>query len=234
MLSIFMKDKITTVRYIYKNNKLEIIVKADLALKYKTGKNSNILSLLVSDEIYCDSKKGTRVSTNKLYELFKTRNTIDIIKKILTYGDLNLTTEQRRNILSQKRNQIIEFIVSTFIDPRTGLPHPRLRIERAMDDTRVVIDPNKNINEQIKNVIEKIRSIVALKTENLKLKMIIPSKYAAQSYHILKINGNLIKNEYDSNGSLKAILEIQAAIKPILIDKLNAITKGTALIEVTQ
>jgi len=147
-------------------------------------------------------------------------------------GDLNLTTDQRRKMIDDKRKQIIEFIVKTYVDPRTHLPHPPVRIENALKDGRVSIDPQKNVEEQVKEIVEKLRSIIALKSENLNLEIIIPAQYASQSYAVLKSVGSLKKEEWQNNGSLKAILEIPAAARPNVIDRLGSITKGSASVEV--
>ena len=53
---------------------------------------------------------------------------------ILQKGDLNLTTDQRRKMIEEKKKQIVEYIAKTYVDPKTHLPHPPLRIEQAMKD----------------------------------------------------------------------------------------------------
>ena len=137
-------------------------------------------------------------------------------------------------MITEKRKQIITFIVKTFVDPRSHLPHPPLRVEQAMNDARVSIDPFKNSEEQVKDIVEKLRSIIPLKSENLLLEISIPAQYVAQSYSVLKSTGVLKKEDWQPNGSLKAILEIPAAARPNVIDRLGAVTKGTAFVEVTK
>ena len=207
------------------------MVKPDPALDYKLGKLKDINSILVSDEIYSDAGKGTRASSEKLQKEFKTEDITTIAEKIIEKGDLNLTTDQRRKMTSEKRKQVITFIAKTFVDPRSHLPHPPLRIEQAMTDARVSIDPFKNVDEQTKDIIEKLRSIIPLKSENLLLEISVPAQYVAQSYTVLKSTGVLKKEDWQPNGSLKAILEIPAAARPNVIDRLGAITKGTAFVE---
>lgn len=223
---------VTVVRYSYEGEKFEILVKPDPALDFKLGKKKDISSILVSDEIYTDSGKGTKPSTEKLLKSFKTQDSFEIAQIILQKGDLNLTTDQRRKMIEDKKKQIIAFIAKTFVDPKTHLPHPPLRIEQAMKDGRVSIDPQKNVEEQVKSIVEKLRSIIALKSENLQLEIIIPAQYASQSYSVLKSVGSLKKEEWQNNGSLKAILEIPAAARPNVIDRLGSITKGSASVEV--
>lgn len=223
---------VTVVKFSFEGEKFEILVKPDLALDYKLGKKKDLSSILVSDEIYTDSSKGKKASTEKLLKAFKTDDATIIAEKILQKGDLNLTTDQRRKMIEQKRKQIVEFVAKTYVDPRSHLPHPPLRIEQAMKDARVSVDPQKNVDEQVKDIVEKLRSIIPLKSENLDLEIIIPAQYAAKSYSVLKSTGTLKKEDWLTNGSLKAILEIPAAARPNVIDRLGSITKGTATVEV--
>ena len=225
-------DKVTVVKYSYASEKFEILVKPDPAFDYKLGKISEISKILVSDEIYTDSGKGTRASNELLVKVFKTEDTIKIAEIMVQKGELNLTTEQRKKMISDKRKQIVTFIAKTYVDPRTHLPHPPLRIEQAMTDGRVSVDPFKNPDEQIKDIIEKLRPIIPLKTENIILEISVPAQFVAQSYTVLKSTGSLKKENWQTNGSLKAILEIPAAARPDVIDRLGAITKGTANVEV--
>jgi ribosome maturation protein SDO1 len=191
---------VTVVKYSFEGEKFEILVKPDPALDYKLGRKKDISSVLVSDDIYTDSSKGTKPSTEKLLKAFKTEDTTEIAQKILQKGDLNLTTDQRRKMVEEKKKQLVEFISKTYVDPRTHLPHPPLRIEQAMKDARVSVDPQKSSDEQVKDIVEKLRSIIPLKSENLSLEITIPAQFASQSYAVLKSVGSLKKEEWQNNG----------------------------------
>ena len=223
---------VTVAKFSFEGEKFEILVKPDPALEYKMGKRKDISAILISDEIYTDSGKGTKPSAEKLLKAFKTEDLTEIAIIIMQKGDLNLTTDQRRKMIDDKKKQIVEFIVKTYVDPRTHLPHPPIRVELAMKDGRVSVDPQKSVDEQVKEIVEKLRSIIALKSENMELEIIIPAQYASQSYAVLKSVGTLKKEEWQNNGSLKAILEIPAAARPNVIDRLGSITKGSASVEV--
>jgi ribosome maturation protein SDO1 len=229
-----MVDKVTVVRWAVEGEKFELLVKPDPALEYKLGKRKDVSTILVSDEIYSDSNKGTRASTEKLMKAFKTTDPTAIATIILQKGDLNLTTDQRRKMILEKRKQIVEFIAKTFVDPRSHLPHPPLRIEQAMDDARISVDPFKNTDEQTKDIVEQLRSIIPLKSENMLLEILVPAQFAAQSYSVLKSAGTLKKEEWQSNGSLKVILDIPAAARANVIDRLGSVTKGSASVEVAK
>lgn len=227
-------DKVTVVRLSVEGEKFEIIVKPDPALEFKLGKRKEVSGVLVSDEVYSDSNKGTRASEEKLMKAFKTTDSISIATIILQKGDLNLTTDQRRKMVTEKRKQIVDSIAKSFVDPRSHLPHPPLRIEQAMDDARISIDPFRNVDEQIKEIVEQLRSIIPLKSENMLLEVVVPAQFAAQSYSVLKSFGSLKNEEWQSNGSLKVILDIPAAARANVIDRLGSVTKGTASVEVSK
>jgi ribosome maturation protein SDO1 len=234
MNTSIMDTKVTIVRFSVEGEKFEILVKPDPALEFKLGKRKEISGVLISDEIYSDSNKGTRASTEKLMKAFKTTDTTAIATIMLQKGELNLTTDQRRKMVSEKRKQIVDFISKTYVDPRSHLPHPPLRIEQAMDDARVSVDPFRNTDEQIKEIIEQLRSIIPLKSESMVLEIVVPAQFAAQSYSVLKSSGTLKKEEWQSNGALKVILDIPAAARANVMDRLGSVTKGTASIEVAK
>ncbi|MDR4511677.1 MAG: ribosome assembly factor SBDS [Nitrososphaeraceae archaeon] len=224
-------NKLTIVRLVADNDKFEILVKPDPALDYKLGKKIDLSNILVSDEIYSDANKGTRIAEEKLVRKFKTIDSTEIAKQILEQGEINLTTEQRRRMVGEKKKQIIQYINKNFIDPKTHIPHPPVRIENAMDQVRLIIDPFKKPEDQAKKVIDSIRKILPLKSETLQLVVTIPPQFSAQSYSVLKNIGDLKDEKWLHDGSLRAIIEINAGIKGTFIERINSATKGSAQVQ---
>ena len=225
---------VTVVKFSFEGNKFEILVRPDPALEYKLGKRKDLYGVMVSDEIYTDSSRGTRASSDSLLKAFRTEDPADVARQILQKGDLNLTTDQRRKMTEAKRRQIVERISKTFVDPRSHLPHPPLRIEHAMKDARVSVDPQKGVAEQVKDVVERLRGVIPLKSENMDLEIVVPAQYAARSYSIIRSTGTVKSENWLSNGSLKAVLEIPAAERLNVIERLGSATKGTATVEMVR
>jgi ribosome maturation protein SDO1 len=220
--------KVTTARFSIGPDRFEILVKPDLALNYKIGKHEDVTSVLVSEEIYSDASKGDRASSQKLMKHFKTTDSIEIAKQILVKGDLSLTTDQRRRMIEQKRKQIVEYINKTFVDPKTRSPHPITRIDLAIEEARISIDPFRRSEDQVKNVVDAIRKILPLKSETIDLIVVIPAAYSGQSYSVLKSMTELKSEQWLSNGSLKVTVSINAGAKATFLDRLGAATKGKA------
>jgi ribosome maturation protein SDO1 len=225
-----VEARTSTVRLTINGDKFEILVKPDPALEYKTGKRTDFSSLLVSDEIYSDANKGSRASGEKLTKHFKTKDIGEIAKQILTRGELALTTDQRRRMVEEKKKQIVQFISRNFVDPKTHLPHPPIRIESAINEVRIIIDPFKRAEDQAKQVIEALRKILPLRSEVAVLTITIPPQFASQSYSVLKGTGSFKNEQWLSDGSLKAIVEVNAGAKGTLLDRIGSVTKGSAQI----
>jgi ribosome maturation protein SDO1 len=95
----------------------------------------------------------------------------------------------------------------------------------------VPIDPFKKVEDQAKTTVDALRKILPLKSETVKLTVTIPPHFAAQSYGVLKSTGDLRAEEWLADGSLKAVLDMNASIRGQFLDRLGAVTKGSAQVK---
>jgi len=221
-----MSSKYTTARITVGGEHFEILVKPNLALEYKTGKPIPVTQILAIEEIYSDASKGTRASAEKLQKTFSTTEPVKVAEEIMKRGDLQLTTEQRRQLVEEKRKHIVAFISRNCIDPRTGAPHPPLRIEQALSQIRVTIDPFKSAEEQSKDVIEMLRPLLPIKMEQMRVAVKIPAEYAARAYGALKSFGVISREEWQSDGSWVGTMEMPAGLYGPFIERLGKLTQG--------
>ena len=170
-----MSEKYTVARLTKDNEHFEVLVKSQKALDYRNGKIAGITEVLAAETIFSDANKGTRVSEEQLHKAFGTTDTLKIADIILKKGVLQLTTEQRRKMVEDKRKQIIDFISRQAVDPKTNLPHPPLRIENAMEQIHYPIDPYKSMEEQAKDIVKLLRPILPLKIEQISVGIRIPA-----------------------------------------------------------
>ncbi|MEM2974593.1 MAG: ribosome assembly factor SBDS, partial [Candidatus Micrarchaeia archaeon] len=148
----------------------------------------------------------------------------------LLEGEVPLTTEQRHQMLEEKRKKIISILVRECIDPRTGAPHPPQRIEKALEEAKVRIDPFKPAESQLDDVIAPLRPILPLKFEKARLAVKVPADISQKCYGMLK-EYNIQKEEWASDGSLIVVVEIPAGIQPEFFDRVNRMTSGRAQIK---
>ncbi len=222
-----MSGKFTIARYTKENEHFEVLVKPEKALDYRNGKITGITEVLVAETIFSDANKGTRVPEEALKKAFSTTDALKIADIILKKGQLQLTTDQRRKMIEDKRKQIIDYISRQAVDPKTNLPHPPLRIENAMEQIRYPIDPYKSIEEQSRDIIKLLRPILPLKIEQMTLGVHIPAVHAQRAYGAIKTFGVIKREEWRSDGSWYGVIEMSAGSYASFLNKLGDVTKGS-------
>jgi ribosome maturation protein SDO1 len=222
-----MSEKFTIARYTKENEHFEVLVKPQKALDYRNGKIAGITEVLVAETIYSDANKGTRSPEDALKKAFGTTDALKIADAIIKKGQLQLTTEQRRKMVEDKRKQIIDYISRQAVDPKTNLPHPPTRIENAMEQIRFPIDPYKSIEEQARDIIKLLRPILPLKVEQISVGAHVPAQYAQRAYGSIKTYGAIKREEWRSDGSWYGVLEMPAGSYASFLNKLGEVTKGS-------
>jgi len=223
-----MGEKYTIARFSKDNEHFEVLVKPDKALDYRMGKISAITEVLVTETIFSDANKGTKVSEEALQKALGTIEPLKAAEIILRKGTIQLTTEQRRKMIEDKRKQIIAFISRQCVDPRTNLPHPPLRVEQAMEQIHYSIDPFKPAEEQAKEIIKLLRPILPLKMEQVSVSVRIPAEHAAKTYGTIKGFGTITREEWRADGSWYGVLEMPAGLYGPFLEKIGEVTKGNA------
>ncbi len=221
-----MSEKYTVARITKDDEHFEILVKPQKALDYRMGKIAGITEALAAETIFSDANKGTRTSEENLRKAFGTTDELKIAEMILKTGTLQLTTEQRRKMVEDKRRQIVDFIARQCVDPKTNLPHPPLRIENAMEQIHYPIDPFKPVEEQAKDITKLLRPILPLKMEQVSVGVTLPAQYSARAYGTIKGFGTIKREEWRADGSWYGVLEMPVGLYAPLVEKLGEITKG--------
>lgn len=219
----------------------DIIVDSEKVPLYKEGK-VGLKDILISDAIFRGLKtmkkieelpmkpgggKGgdiERVKAEELMQIFGTTDFMAIAKQIVEKGEVQLTVEQRRELIEKKKKQIVTFISQQAVDPRTKNPHPPQRIELAMEQARVTIDPFKKVEEQVKDIIKALQPLLPLSIEKKRLAFKIPINCASQAKYLISSLGTIIKDEWGASWIVE--VEIPAGLVEQLYAKLNALTHG--------
>jgi len=224
-------DEAVIARLKLQGENFEILVDCDKAIDFKSGKCA-LADALVTNDIFKDVKQGERAPENEMQKIFNTDDKNKIAEKIVKEGDIQLTTEHRTRLREEKRKKIVDLIHRNAIDSKTGLPHPAQRIELAMNEAKIKIDEFKKAEEQVQDVLEKLRPIIPIKFEVWEMAIKIPAQYAAQSYRILKNYGTMKKDEWQNDGSLIAVIDLPAGMSEEFENEINKLTKGESEIKI--
>ncbi|KCZ70726.1 rRNA metabolism protein, SBDS family [Candidatus Methanoperedens nitroreducens] len=206
----------------------EVFVDPDGALALRRGDPVKVENILAVEDVFSDAKSGDRPAEQDTINAFGTTDAIKIAEKIIREGDLQLTTEQKKKIQEDKKKQVITVIAQNAINPQTKAPHPPARIEAAMNEAGIHIDPMKSVDELVNITMKAIRPIIPIRFEEVKIAIKLPPEYSAKAYGSVAKFGNLIKQEWQNDGSWIGVISIPAGMQDELYSLLNQLTKGSA------
>ena len=219
-------DKAVVARLKSKGMNFEILVDPRKAFDMKKGANINIQDILAYPAIYKDARKGETAREEDLQKTFGTTDVFKIAEEIIKKGEFSLTTEQKRELIEEKKNQIANLISKRAINPQTNTPHPPQRILNAMESAGVNIDPFVDAEVQIEKVLKAIKPILPIKFEKVLLQLKIPAEYSGKAYSVITKAGEVKNEQYLGDGSLQVQIEIFSGVQDEFFRKIAEITKG--------
>lgn len=213
-------------RFEHSGEKFELLVDPYLAMDLKNGKNVSFEDLLAADTVYKDASKGDEKAEATVKVVFGTTDIKVIAKKIILEGEVQLTTVQRRELIEKRRQEVVSFISRNAINPQTSSPHPPQRIENAINEAKVSFDLHHSMKEQVEIAIKEIKKLIPISLEKLNVAVKIAPQYTGKGNVILH-KYTLLKEEWQRDGSLIAVIEIPGGLKQELFNELNHLTQGT-------
>jgi ribosome maturation protein SDO1 len=210
----------------YYGERFEVLVDPDLASDFKRGKPINIDEILAVEEVFKDAKKGDKASEEAMMKAFQTADTLEAAATIIQKGSVQLTAQQRRDMQEEKRRSIVAKISREAINPQTKLPHPARRIEIAMEEAKIHVDPFKSVDEQVNTVLKAIRTKIPIRFEKVRVAIRIPGEATGKVYGVIPEYGETKKEEWQQDGSWIAVVEIPGGLQESFYQKLNEITHG--------
>jgi len=206
--------------------RFEVLVKPAAVQQIRDGKDVDVLANLAIDEVFRDAHKGSKASSEKMKEFFETDDPVAVARILIQKGEIQLTTEQRRQMQEQKRRQIVQYIAANAINPQTGAPHPPARIEIAMDEAKVHVDPFKSVEEQVKEILAALRPLLPIRFEKARIAIKLSAEDAAKSFTDIRSFGTILKEEWLASGAWVGVVEMPAGMQTDFLERLNAKTKG--------
>ncbi|MDD1673126.1 MAG: ribosome assembly factor SBDS [Methanomicrobiales archaeon] len=220
-------DKAVVARLESHGERFEILVDPDLAHKIRQGEQMDIEDAVAAIHIFENAGRGERASDEALMKVFHSTDFETIARQIIEKGEIHLTAEQRRQLIAEKRQQVINFIARHALNPQTGTPHPPTRIEAAMEEARVNIDPIHSLDDLVKETMKAIRPLIPIRFEEIRVAVKIPSDHAPRAYGEIQKRWTIDKEEWQKDGAWICVLRIPGGMQDDLFADVNRLTKGT-------
>jgi ribosome maturation protein SDO1 len=206
-------------------NRYEILVDPDLVAEWKVNPEQvSFEDMLATDEVWSDVKAGDRPTSDALENIFGTTDLHSCVERILIDGSIQLTTAQRKQMVDDKRKQIIHAIATTATDPKTRGPHPPTRIENALSEARFSVDPFLSVERQVQDAVDAIRALIPLQFITVRLAFRIQGKDYGGVHQLLR--DSIQKEEWLSDGSWVCVVECPGGMKSDLISRVAKRSSG--------
>lgn len=225
-------DQATVARLESHGERFEILVDPDMAALVRQGQKVEIEDVVAALNVFGNASKATRASDEALTKVFGTTDFEAVARRIIEKGEIHLTSDQRKHMVEEKRRQVINFIARNAVNPQTGHPHPPTRIEMAMEEARVNIDPFKHVEEQVKEVVKALRPLLPIRFEELRLAIKIPPDFAARAFGDIAAASTMEKDEWLKDGSWVCVVRIPAGIQGEFYDLINKLSKGEGQVRI--
>ncbi len=204
----------------------EVLVDPDLALDFRAGEDVDIKEVLAAEKVFKDSGRGKKASEEKMEEIFDTSNPLEVAKEVINEGDIQVTTRQRKEMRKERKKEIISLIARRAVDPQKDMPHPPKRIRNALEKTNFQVDPFKNAEEQLSDVVEELRPIIPLSFETRTIIAKFPPEHGSKAYGAIDDFAEIKEDEWLDDGSWAAKVEIPAGMQSEFFKKINDLTNG--------
>ena len=197
----------------------------------KAGKKVDLAAYLAVEDVFKNARKGTRPAEDKVREVFGTEDISEIAKKIIEKGEVQITAEQRKEMLDAKRNRVVTYIAANAINPQTKLPHPYIRIQLALEEAKFHVDPFKPFDKEVEEAMKLLRPLLPIRFEKSRIAIKLKGEDYGKCYDDLVHYGIVEREEWTADGSWVGLMEIPAGLVPELTEKLKNRTKGSSSVK---
>ena len=223
-------DEAVTARLESHGQRFEVLVDPDAALAIKRGEfDGDLEDVIAAEDVFEDASSGDRPPETSLEEVFDTTDPLEIIPEVIKRGEIQITSEQRREMQEQKRRQLINTIARNAVNPQMDdAPHPPERIERALEEAGFRVDPMEQVETQVDDALEALRPVLPIRFEELVVAARLPAEYAGKGQARVREFGDLQREEWQNDGSWVGVVKFPAGMQNDFYELVNEVSSGEA------
>ncbi|WP_277555588.1 ribosome assembly factor SBDS [Halobaculum limi] len=223
-------DEAVTARLESHGTRFEVLIDPDAALAMKRGEfDGDLEDVIAAEDVFENASRGDRPPEEDVEEVFGTTDPMEIIPEIVRRGEIQITAEQRKEMLEQKKKQLINKITRNAVNPQMDdAPHPPERIERALEEAGFTIDPMEPVENQIDDALDALRPVIPIRFDEVTIAVQLPANYAGSGQAKVREFGDLEREEWQSDGSWVGVVTFPAGLQNEFYDLVNEVSSGEA------
>lgn len=136
-----------------------------------------------------------------------------------------MSAAERKEAVTKKRAEIVTYLHKHYTDPKTKTPHPLVRIENALDETKYRVDADQPADKQAQEAAKKIMLILPMKKSQMGGTMSLPHAHMGAGAPILRKFAVVMSENYTNTGCDYAI-EFLPGDYQTLLTELGKVTAG--------
>jgi ribosome maturation protein SDO1 len=223
-------DDAVTARLESHGERFEVLVDPDAALAIKREEfEGDLEDVIAAEDVFEDASRGDRPAESALEEVFGTTAPLEIIPEVIRRGEIQITADQRREMQEQKRKQLVDRIARNAVNPQMDdAPHPPERIESALEEAGVTVDPMEPVESQVDEALDALRPVIPIRFDEVTVAVRVPAEQAGSAQAQIRSYGDLEREEWQTDGSWIGVVTFPAGMQNDFYDTVNEITSGEA------
>ncbi|MDR5655589.1 ribosome assembly factor SBDS [Halodesulfurarchaeum sp. HSR-GB] len=227
-------DDAVTARLESHGARFEVLVDPDAALAIKRGEfDGDLEDVIAARDVFENASRGDRPAESDVEKVFDTTDPMEIIPQVIERGEIQITAEQRREMLERKRRELIDRIARNAVNPQMDdAPHPPDRIENALEEAGFDVDPMERVESQVEDALDALRPVIPIRFDEVTMAVQVPPDYAGSAQAQIRQFGELEREEWQADGSWIGVLTFPAGLQNDFYDLVNEHTSGEAEVQI--
>jgi ribosome maturation protein SDO1 len=228
-----MSEHMNLARLKKGSDTFEVVVDPDKAMLWRRNPAAIEFREVVSyPKVFSDAHKGLLVPEGRMKAVLGTADHLEAAKKVVKDGSIQLHQEYRAKLAEQKRWRIVDLIRTNAVNPRANTPYTPNAIEQAIQQAKIRIDEFRTPEEQLDDVLKLLRPLIPLKFVVKEIEVAVPAMHGGKAASALRGFGKVIREEWLSDGSWRAVFQMPGGLEMDFYDRLNKLTHGEATAKV--
>lgn len=199
----------------------------------------DIDEVLQIPQVFINVSKGQAANNDDLLTAFGTTDQDVIIAEILDRGEIQLNEKERSANLRQKQNEFLNIISTKCINPKSKKRYPPSMIQKALNELKFHLNPNKSAKLQALEAIKLLvsKQIFPIVRAQMKVKVILVTRVKDLVYEqYVKPLLDVIEDEHQEEKIFEVVSIIDPTNYRAIVDVLQGenakIKRGEGTVEV--
>eukprot|EP00537_Pseudo-nitzschia_pungens_P007493 CAMPEP_0172371492 /NCGR_PEP_ID=MMETSP1060-20121228/43152_1 /TAXON_ID=37318 /ORGANISM="Pseudo-nitzschia pungens, Strain cf. cingulata" /LENGTH=431 /DNA_ID=CAMNT_0013097133 /DNA_START=36 /DNA_END=1331 /DNA_ORIENTATION=- len=209
---------VAVVRMNKGGKRFEIACYRNKVVDYRQGLEKDLSEVLQTERVFANVSKGEFAKAKDMQKVFGTKDEDEILKLILSKGQLQVSDKERTQQLEKTSAQIAEWISKNCVQPATDRPYTISQIRHAMKEANVSIHPTKPLKRQYLDSVKLLQKVIPIQRAKMELLLIVAHEDKDETETILEKNNVSISRLDETSPSVKYTLLVDPSLYRILSD----------------